>query len=117
DDEDTLEVVKQLLEHAGAAVTAAGSAEEALASLQDAPPDVLVSDIGMPGQDGYELIRRIRGLAPEQGGRVPAAALTAFTQSDHRQQALAAGFQLYLAKPIEPDELTAAVAKLAGRAG
>jgi PAS domain S-box-containing protein len=117
DDHDTLEVVKQLLEHAGADVTAAASADEALAAVARAIPDVIVSDIGMPGQDGYELIRRLRGLAKDRGGAIPAAALTAFTQSDHRQQALAAGFQLYLAKPIEPDELTAAVAKLAGRAG
>ena len=116
DDLDTLEVVKQLLEQAGASVEVAASADEALDALRVSRPDVLVSDIGMPGQDGYELIRRVRRLAPEQGGRVPAAALTAFTQSDHRQQALAAGYQLYLAKPIEPAELTAAVAKLAGRA-
>jgi PAS domain S-box-containing protein len=115
DDVDTLEVVKQLLEQAGASVTVAATADEALAALRESPPDVLVSDIGMPGQDGYELIRRVRRLAPEQGGRVPAAALTAFAQSDHRQQALAAGYQLYLAKPIEPTELTAAVARLAGR--
>jgi len=115
DDHDTLEVVKELLEQAGAAVTSAASADEALASLRQSPPDVLLSDIGMPGQDGYELIRRVRDLAPEQGGRVPAAALTAFTQSDHRQKALSAGYQLYLPKPIEPAELTAAVARLAGR--
>jgi PAS domain S-box-containing protein len=115
DDRDTLEVVKQLLEQAGADVMAAASADEALESLCRSVPDVLLSDIGMPGHDGYELIRRVRGLAPEQGGRVPAAALTAFTQSDHRQQALEAGYQLYLAKPIEPAELTAAVARLAGR--
>jgi PAS domain S-box-containing protein len=116
DDADTLEVVKQLLEQAGARVRIAASTEEALEALRDSPPDVLVSDIGMPGLDGYELIRRVRRLAPEHGGRVPAAALTAFTQSDHRQQALAAGYQLYLAKPIEPAELAAAVARLAGRA-
>jgi len=115
DDHDTLEVVKELLEQAGAAVTSAASADEALASLRQSPPDVLLSDIGMPGQDGYELIRRVRDLAPEQGGRVPAAALTAFTQSDHRQKALSAGYQLYLPKPIAPAELTAAVARLAGR--
>jgi CheY-like chemotaxis protein len=115
DDRDTLEVVKQLLEQAGADVTAAASAEEALEELRRAPPDVLLSDIGMPGQDGYELIRRVRQLAPEQGGRVPAAALTAFAHGEHRQQALSAGFQLYLPKPIEPSELTAAVARLAGR--
>jgi PAS domain S-box-containing protein len=116
DDRDTLEVVSQLLEAAGADVVAAASADEALAALGAARPDVLLSDIGMPGQDGYELIRRVRRLTPEQGGQVPAAALTAFTQSDHRQRALAAGFQLYLAKPIEPAELAAAVARLAGRA-
>jgi PAS domain S-box-containing protein len=116
DDLDTLEVVKQLLEHAGANVAIASSAEAALEVLRTSPPDVLLSDIGMPGQDGYELIRRVRQLAPDQGGHVPAAALTAFTQSDHRQQALTAGYQLYLAKPIEPNELAAAVARLAGRA-
>jgi PAS domain S-box-containing protein len=116
DDRDTLEVVKQLLEQAGADVTTAASAEEALEVLRRGPPDVLLSDIGMPGQDGYELIRRVRQLAPEQGGCIPAAALTAFAHGEHRQQALSAGFQLYLPKPIEPSELTAAVARLAGRA-
>ena len=115
DDHDTLEVVKQLLELAGAEVAVAASADEALATLRREPPDVLVSDIGMPGQDGYELIRRVRELGAEEGGLVPAAALTAFTQSDHRQHALSAGYQLYLAKPIEPGELTSAVARLAGR--
>ena len=117
DDHDTLDVVRQLLELAGAEVVSAASADEALALLRRTPPDVLVSDIGMPGQDGYELIRRVRGLSPDQGGRIPAAALTAFTQADHRQRALSAGYQVYLAKPIEPGELTAAVARLAGRAG
>ena len=116
DDRDTLEVMKQLLEQAGAEVVAAGSAAEALSVLEEQVPDVLVSDIGMPGQDGYALIREVRRLAPERGGKVPAAALTAFTQSDARQQVLHAGFQLYLAKPIEPSELTDAVARLAGRA-
>ena len=116
DDHDTLDVVKELLELAGADVMAAASADEALRVLAREPPDVLVSDIGMPGKDGYDLIRSVRALTPEQGGRVPAAALTAFTQSDHRQQALSAGYQLYLAKPIEPGELTSAVARLAGRA-
>jgi CheY-like chemotaxis protein len=115
DDRDTLEVMRQLLEQAGADVAAASSADEALHCLEQQVPDVLVSDIGMPGLDGYALIRTIRGLAPERGGRVPAAALTAFTQAEHREQALRAGFQLYLAKPIEPGELTDAVARLAGR--
>jgi PAS domain S-box-containing protein len=113
DDRDTLEVMKQLLEGAGATVTAAASAEEALRLLDERVPDVLLSDIGMPGQDGYALIREVRKLAPERGGQVPAAALTAFTNSETRRQVLVAGFQLYLAKPIEPGALTEAVARLA----
>jgi PAS domain S-box-containing protein len=116
DDADTLEVVRELLEQAGARVTAASSVTEALTCLQDSPPDVLVSDIGMPGEDGFSLIKKVRGLAPERGGRVPAAALTAYTQSEDRRQALQAGYQAYLSKPIDPSELTAAVARLAGRA-
>jgi PAS domain S-box-containing protein len=116
DDADTLEVIRQLLEHAGAAVHAANCVEDALRSLERHRPDVLVSDIGMPGQDGYSLIRRVRALPPERGGLTPAAALTAFTQTEHRQEALGAGYQLYLAKPIGPAELAAAVARLAGRA-
>jgi PAS domain S-box-containing protein len=115
DDRDTLEVMRQLLEQAGAEVSAVASADEALQSLERRVPDVLVSDIGMPGLDGYALIEAIRERSPEKGGRVPAAALTAFTQAEHRERALRAGFQLYLPKPIEPGELTEAVAKLAGR--
>jgi CheY-like chemotaxis protein len=69
----------------------------------------------MPGEDGYTLIRKVRSLDPDRGGRIPAAALTAYTQAEDRKQALLAGFQLYLSKPVEPAELTAAVARLAGR--
>jgi len=116
DDADTLEVVRQLLEQAGAVVHAASCVGDALISLERERPDVLVSDIGMPGEDGYSLIRRIRALPPEQGGRIPAAALTAFTQTEHRQEALGAGYQVFLAKPIGPAELAGAVARLAGRA-
>jgi signal transduction histidine kinase/CheY-like chemotaxis protein len=115
DDADTLEVLRQVLEAAGAQVVAAASAREALAALSVRPPDVLLSDIGMPGEDGYALIRKVRSLDPSHGGRVPAAALTAYTQLEDRRQALLAGFQIYLSKPIEPAELTAAVARLAGR--
>ena len=115
DDLDTLEVLRQLLEQAGAQVSAAGGAAEALSRMEQAPPDVLVSDIGMPGQDGFALIRAVRARPPERGGLVPAAALTAFTQGETRQAVLRAGFQLYLAKPIDPGELTLAVARLAGR--
>lgn len=116
DDADTREALARLLEQAGAQVASAGSAEEALEKLRRSPPDVLLSDIAMPGRDGYDLIRAIRSLAPEQGGRVPAAALTAFTQGDRRREALLAGYQVWLAKPIEPVALTEAVARLAGRA-
>jgi signal transduction histidine kinase/CheY-like chemotaxis protein len=115
DDPDTLEVVRQVLEAAGALVTSVGSAGAALAALSSRPPDVLLSDLGMPGEDGLTLIRKVRSLEPSHGGRVPAAALTAYTQAEDRTEALLAGFQVYLAKPVEPSELTAAVARLAGR--
>jgi PAS domain S-box-containing protein len=116
DDAETLQVVRQLLEQAGAEVTAATSASEALAALERSLPDVLLSDIGMPDEDGFSLIRKVRGLDAARGGRIPAAALTAYTQSEDRRQALLAGYQMYLAKPVDPAELTAAVARLAGRA-
>jgi len=115
DDADTLRAVKQLLEQAGAEVTAAASASEALAALERSLPDVLLSDIGMPGEDGFSLIKKVRGLDPARGGRVPAAALTAYTRSEDRRQALLAGYQMCLAKPVDPAELTAGVARLAGR--
>jgi CheY-like chemotaxis protein len=115
DDPDTLEVVREVLEQAGAQVTAVTSAPEAFAVLQESHPDVLLSDIGMPGEDGYSLIRRVRTLDPALGGAVPAAALTAYTQVEDRRQALLAGYQAYLPKPIEPSELTTAIARLAGR--
>jgi PAS domain S-box-containing protein len=113
DDRDTLEVVRELLEVAGAEVVPAASVDEALDRLAGGRVDVLLSDIGMPGKDGYELIRAVRALPAERGGAIPAAALTAFTNEDHRHRALAAGYQMYLAKPIEPGELVAAVAGLA----
>jgi CheY-like chemotaxis protein len=108
--------MKQLLEQAGATVVAVDGVDAAFRDLQRDVPDVLVSDIAMPGQDGYSLIRRVRQLPPERGGLVPAAALTAFAHTEHRQEALLAGYQLFLTKPVEPAELTEAVAKLARRA-
>ena len=104
------------LKRAGHKVRVANDGTQALQALGEEPFDVLVSDIGMPGKDGYDLIRLIRALAPEQGGRVPAAALTAYAQHDHRRAALQAGYQLYLPKPVEPAALAEAVAHLAGRA-
>ena len=79
--------------------------------------DVLVSDVGMPGEDGYDLIRAIRSLPDDQGGNTPAAAVTALARADDRKRALLAGFHTHMAKPLEPAELVAVVASLAGRTG
>jgi CheY-like chemotaxis protein len=78
-------------------------------------PDVLLSDIGIPGADGYSLMRRVRDLAPEQGGNIPAAALTAYSRAEDARRALEAGFQRHVSKPVEPDVLVGQVAALAGR--
>ena len=79
-------------------------------------PDVLITDIGMPGEDGYAVIRKVRQLGVEDGGNIPAIALTAFARSEDRRRAISSGFQMHMAKPIEPSELVAMVASLAGRA-
>jgi CheY-like chemotaxis protein len=111
DDTDALELLTFLLEQSGATVTAVSSAEAALAALSQSPPNVILSDIGMPDTDGYMLIRQIRAL-PEQGGRVPAIALTAYAGDFNRQQAMQAGFQRHLTKPIDPDTLISAIVHL-----
>ncbi|HEV2854668.1 MAG TPA: ATP-binding protein [Thermoanaerobaculia bacterium] len=113
DDPDARETLQQILEHCDAEVLTVGSAAEALAAVQSWGPHVLLSDIGMPGEDGYSLIRRLRELPPERGGRTPAAALTAFARSEDRRRALVAGFQMHVAKPVEIRELAAVVASLA----
>jgi PAS domain S-box-containing protein len=115
DDPDAQDLIATLLEERGARVRAVGSAAEALAALEAERPDVLLSDIEMPGQDGYWLMRTIRALPPEKGGRVPAAALTAYARTEDRMQALLAGFHLHMPKPVQPAELAAVVASLAGR--
>ena len=115
DDADTLDAVRHLLELAGARVSTACSAPAAFQAIEGSPPDVLLSDIGMPGEDGISLIRRVRSLDPARGGRIPAAALTAYTQPGDRDRAMDAGFQAFLAKPVDPQELARAVARLAGR--
>ena len=89
------------------------SADEALETLRRWRPDVLVSDIGMPGDDGYSLLRRVRALSPQDGGRTPALALTAYAPSEDRALALEAGFHTHVAKPVDPLELTALIAGLA----
>jgi PAS domain S-box-containing protein len=116
DEADARNLVGLVLRKAGAAVTAAASAAEALALLAESTPDAMVCDIGMPGEDGYSLIRKIRRLAPDAGGRVPAVALTAFARSEDRERALSAGFQMHVPKPVEPNVLTEALAALIGTA-
>lgn len=113
DEEDARALLRMVLEKHGAEVVAAASAQEALAAVERAAPDVLVSDIGMPEEDGYELIRRVRGLGPERGGRVPAAAVSAYAGEDSRRQALDAGFHLHVPKPVDPEELIKVVRDLA----
>ncbi|MDZ8187728.1 MAG: AAA family ATPase [Nostoc sp. ChiSLP02] len=112
DDNDTREFVAFVLEQAGAKVIATSCATEALTALTQSLPDVLVSDIGMPEIDGYMLIRQIRALPPEQGGEIPAIALTAYAGDMNQQQALAAGFEQHLSKPIDPEKLISAIVNL-----
>ncbi|MEG4805537.1 MULTISPECIES: PAS domain S-box protein [unclassified Microcoleus] len=115
DDTDTREFVVFLLEQASASVIWANSAREALVALMQSKPDVLLSDIGMPDMDGYMLLRQIRALPPSLGGKIPAIALTAYAGDFNQQQALKAGFQRHLTKPIEPDELIGAIASVLGK--
>jgi signal transduction histidine kinase/ActR/RegA family two-component response regulator len=115
DEPDARALVSRLLEDSGAQVTTASSAAEALAAVANRPPDVLVSDIGMPTEDGFALIRRLRDLPAEAGGNTPAIALTAYARSEDRQHVIYAGFQMHVCKPVEPTELITMVASLAGR--
>jgi CheY-like chemotaxis protein len=106
------QVVTDILTQDGATVTAVGSAEEALAALQRERPDVLLSDLAMPGKGGHWLIGQVRALPPERGGVTPAAALTAYTGPEHSASVLRAGFQLHVEKPISLDALIGVVAML-----
>ncbi|MGA7934663.1 MAG: ATP-binding protein [Kovacikia sp.] len=117
DDADIRDLLTYTLEVCGAEVIAAASANEAIVLLTQASPpmDILISDIGMPDEDGYALLQRVRALKLESGGRIPAIALTAYARTQDRTTALLAGFQSHLAKPIEPAELIAVIANLAGR--
>jgi CheY-like chemotaxis protein len=104
-----------LLEMAGATVSTAGSASEAMEHILASRPDVLVCDIVMPDEDGYSLIRRLRALEKTENGALPAIALSAYARSEDRTKAIRSGFQNHLAKPVEPAELLAVVSSLAGR--
>ncbi|HEV8610088.1 MAG TPA: response regulator [Thermoanaerobaculia bacterium] len=115
DEPDGRELLAESLRKAGADVVAVGSAAEGFQAIRRSPPDVLVSDIAMADEDGYSLVRRVRLLAPENGGRVPAIAVSAYAREEDRLRALAAGFQLHVAKPFDPADLVALVARLARR--
>jgi signal transduction histidine kinase/ActR/RegA family two-component response regulator len=115
DEADIRELVAFILEQYGADVTVAASASQAVVALSQSVPDIFLSDIGMPEVDGYMLMRQLRTLPPEQGGQIPAIALTAYAGEYNQQQALAAGFQLHIPKPVEPEELVKAIARLVGR--
>jgi len=116
DDElDMRDFLSVSLRQYGADVTALASVGEAVEALEREKPDVLVSDIGMPGEDGYALIRKVRALGPERGGQVPAAALTGFAAGDDTTRVLSAGYQVHLPKPVEPSQLAQVVGTLAGR--
>lgn len=113
DDDDCRDLLATLLETRRARVICASSAQEGLAKLQDGLPHVVISDIAMPGEDGYSFMRQLRRLPAERGGAVPAIALTAFSQQRDREQALAAGFTRHLPKPVDLTELCAELDRLA----
>jgi len=116
DDEiDSREFVAFVLEQAGAKVTTAETASEGFALLTQSPPSVILSDIGMPDMNGYTLMRQIRALLPKQGGNVPAIALTAYAREIDQQEALSAGFQIHLSKPVDPEQLIKAIAQALGK--
>lgn len=112
DEPDNRELVTFILKQQGAIVTSVATAQAALEILAQERLDLLISDIGMPHMDGYALIEQVRTWAPEQGGKTPAIALTAYAGEANQQKMLAAGFQQHLAKPVEPEELITAVTRL-----
>jgi signal transduction histidine kinase/ActR/RegA family two-component response regulator len=115
DEEDTRQLLTQSLTFYGATVTTAVSAADGFQQLQNKSPDVLVSDIGMPDEDGYSFIRKVRTASDEKMKDIPAIALTAFARAQDRMRALSSGFQNHVAKPVEPDELVTVIASLTGR--
>ncbi|HEX3596944.1 MAG TPA: ATP-binding protein, partial [Polyangiaceae bacterium] len=115
DERDARDLIHTVLEQGHATVTLTSNVEDAFVAIRQHKPDVIVSDIGMPGEDGYSFIRRLRALPREEGGRIPAVALTAYARAEDRRKALSAGFQNHAAKPIEPQELVLVLANLVGR--
>jgi CheY-like chemotaxis protein len=116
DEADTRELIGEVLKECGSEVITSRSAAEALVALEQHQPDVLISDLGMPDEDGYSLISKIRALPSERGGQIPAAALTAYARVEDRLRVLRSGFQFHLPKPVDSAELVTVVASLAGRA-
>ena len=112
DDPDSRDLVAFLLQEYGVEVIVVASAIEVLKTLTSTKPDILLCDIGMPDMDGYMLIRQIRSMSPEQGGQIPAIALTAYAGESNQQQALKAGFQWHLAKPVEPMDVISVIIAL-----
>ena len=115
DEADSRELLELILSSCGAEVVTANSASEAFEKIKNKKIDLVISDIGMPEEDGFSLIRKIRQLPAEQGGETPAIALTAYARAEDRVQAFRAGFQMHIAKPVEPAELIAIAANLAAR--
>jgi CheY-like chemotaxis protein len=115
DDRDARELLTAILHRCGAQTTVAASAAEGINAFEANRPDVIVSDIEMPEEDGYSLIRRIRARGAADGGTVPAAALTAYASAADRMKVLGAGFDIHMAKPVQPAELAMVVASLSGR--
>lgn len=112
DDEDARDILHAFLAHQGALVTLAGDAVEALAALHRVKVHVIVSDLAMPGMDGHELLRRTRRLPSQASRPTPAIALTAYDSAEHRRRAIDAGFDAYLARPLDPDALVGVIARL-----
>jgi CheY-like chemotaxis protein len=117
DEQDTLNILRRALEQARAEVTTAPSAAAAYESFREGRPDVVLADIAMPEEDGYSLIRRIRELSPEEGGRTPAVAVTAFARAEDGDEAISAGFQVHVPKPVDPGALVELLARVVRRDG
>ena len=115
DEPEARQIIGLVVERAGAEVRSCASAAQALLDFDEWRPDVILSDIGMPDEDGYSFMRKVRSLPHEQGGATPAAALTAYAREEDQAQAFAAGYQMHISKPIAPIQLVTMVAKLAGR--
>jgi CheY-like chemotaxis protein len=114
DDDTSLDVARHFLEREGALCTSVGTAEEALASMRQSPPDAIVVDLMMPVRDGFWLVREVRRLPPERGGRCPAIALSANDSHEALEACFAAGFQLHVSKPLTPENLVQAVLAVMG---